>query len=199
MTLSIQFLTMAAMVLSGFYLGLIQDTYRRFTRYWQRRILLTYVMEICFWLTQSIILFYVLYRVNAGEIRLYIVIACLLGFSMYQVVAANFYKRLLEHLIRIFTAIYNFFAKVVQVLIITPIRWIIITLFLILLTIIKLFGKIIFFILKLIAAPFKWIGYGLYQLLPEKVKKNLHKIAGFYSRMKNICIKWANSLKFNRR
>ncbi|RDW16862.1 spore cortex biosynthesis protein YabQ [Oceanobacillus chungangensis] len=199
MTLSIQFMTMAAMVLSGFYLGLIQDTYRRFTRYWQRRIFLTYVMEICFWLTQSIILFYVLYRVNAGEIRFYIVIACLLGFSMYQVVAANLYKRLLEHVIRIFMSIYHFFARVVQVLIITPIRWIIITLLTILLMVLKLFGNIIFFILKILVAPFKWVGYALYQLLPEKVKKNLHKIAGFYSRMKNICIKWAKFLKINRR
>ncbi|RDW15313.1 spore cortex biosynthesis protein YabQ [Oceanobacillus arenosus] len=199
MTLSIQFLTMATMVLSGIYLGISQDTFRRFTQYWKNQTLLTYFMEICFWLTQAIILFYVLYRVNAGEIRFYIVMACLLGFSMYQVVAANLYKRLLEHVIRVIAGFYRFCAKVVQVLLITPIRWIIIMLLTILLFILRLVGKVLFFILKLLVMPFKWIGKALYQLLPKKVKKNLHKIAGFYSKMKNICIKWAKFFKFNRR
>ena len=79
MTLSIQFITMAAMVLSGIYLGVIRDTFQRFAIYWKGRKLLSYLLEIIFWILQTLVVFYVLFLVNAGEIRLYIILACLLG------------------------------------------------------------------------------------------------------------------------
>src|SRR5690625_1289933 len=89
MTLSTQFITMLAMTSGGFYLGVVLDTFRRFASSWKNRIIFSYVMETSFWLTQVIILFYVLFRVNGGELRLYIFLACLLGFTIYQVLAAK--------------------------------------------------------------------------------------------------------------
>ncbi|MBP2078521.1 spore cortex biosynthesis protein YabQ [Oceanobacillus polygoni] len=195
MSLSIQFLTMITMVLSGFYLGIVQETFRRLTYYWKRRVFLTYFLEISFWLTQTAIILYVLFRVNAGEIRVYVILACLLGFSIYQVLAKAAYKRLLEWIIRIVSAVYRFFRNLVHTLIISPISWIIRTLFRLVLWILMLIGTILLFILKVVITPFRWVGMGIYHLIPDGFKKNLHKLAGFYSTMKNICYKGYKKLE----
>lgn len=199
MTLSVQFLTLIAMVSSGFYLGIVQETFRRFTPYWKSSIFLTYLLEITFWLTQTGIIFYVLFRVNAGELRLYVFLACLLGFSMYQVFGKVVYKRILESIIRIATSIIRFLKNLIQGLIITPILWIIKLIIRITVSIITLIGTIIFFVLKLLLTPFAWILMGLYRLMPNNFKNFLHKLAGFYSTMKNILYKWLKYLKFKRR
>ncbi|MBP1970374.1 spore cortex biosynthesis protein YabQ [Virgibacillus natechei] len=199
MTLSIQFMTMIAMVLSGFYLGIIQETFRRFTLYWEKRVIFSYFMEVCFWLTQTVILFYVLFRLNGGEFRLYIVAAGLLGFAMYQVFAARIYKRILERIIRTTAAIYQFFARMVQAIIITPIQWIVKLLIRSVLVLAGLLGSILLFIGKLIIVPIKWVLQLIYRLLPEKVQNFIFKIAGFYSTMKNIYIKCVKYIKSKRR
>ncbi|WP_067729681.1 spore cortex biosynthesis protein YabQ [Oceanobacillus damuensis] len=199
MTLSVQFLTLIAMVSSGFYLGIIQETFRRFTPYWKNNIFLTYFLEISFWITQTAIIFYVLYRVNAGELRLYIFLACLLGFSIYQVFAKAIYRRILERFITILAAIYRFFRSLINGVIITPITWTIGLVIRLVLSLITLLITIVFSVLKGLFTPVKWIGKGIYHVLPNNLKKILHKIAGFYSTMKNICYKCVKYLKFKRR
>ncbi len=187
------------MVSSGFYLGIVQETFRRFTPYWKKSIFLTYLLEIIFWITQTGIIFYVLFRVNAGELRLYVFLACFLGFSMYQVFGKAVYKRLLESIIRIATSILRFFRNLIQGLIITPITWIIKFILRIIVFIITLVGSIVLFALKVILTPFRWILIGIYRLMPNNFKNISHKLAGFYSTIKNICYKWLKYLKFKRR
>ena len=199
MTLSVQFLTLIAMVSSGFYLGIINDTYRRFTPYWKEKIITKYLLEILFWSSQTVLLFYVLFRVNGGELRFYIFAACLLGFAFYQVAAAAIYKKILEQIIRIITAIYRFFARLVYALIFTPIKWAFLLLFTVVLWITKLIGTILLFAVKLLFAPIKWLARTIFHLLPKSFQKYLHKLAGFYSTMKNIVYKWMKYIKFKRR
>ncbi|WP_188456137.1 spore cortex biosynthesis protein YabQ [Virgibacillus oceani] len=199
MTLSVQFMTMIAMVLAGFYLGIIQDTYRRFTRHWKGKVFLTYFIEVLFWLSQTLILFYVLFRVNAGELRFYVFLACLLGFAAYQALAANLYKRLLERVIKIVLVCLRFIKKLVQMIIINPIKFVIQTLITVILFIGHVLVTILLFILKLLYTPLKWVFMTIYRFLPKKIQNFLHKLAGFYSTMKNICIKWLKYFKFKRR
>src|SRR5699024_12815245 len=129
MTLHVQFMSLISMVIGGFYLGMAIDTFRRFSTYWERNVFFKYLLEICFWLMQSLILFYVLFRVNDGEIRFYIFLSCLLGFATYQALAASIYKQLLEGVIRIVRSIYRFFKRLIEVLIIIPVKWLVTTLF----------------------------------------------------------------------
>lgn len=199
MTLSIQFLTMIAMILSGFYLGMARDTFRRFTPHWKGNIFLTYLMEICFWMTQALIVFYVLFRVNSGEIRFYIIIATALGFSMYQVFASTLYKRILERMIRIIFSIYQFIKRVIKVLIIQPIKWVIMVIITVVLAILNALQKVVFFILKLLFSPIRWLLNIIYSILPERFQKYLTDLAGFYSKIKNIISKWFDNFKSKRR
>lgn len=190
MNLDVQFLTMVSMVLGGFYLGMALDTFRRFTPHWKNNRFLIYFLEIVFWLTQALILFYILYRVNYGELRVYIFVAVCLGFAMYQALAATMYRRLLDVMIRIVVNIYRFITKVIYYLLVMPIKWLITMSITIILLIVRLLINMLQFAIKLIWTPIKWILLGIYRLLPQKVKKIVHKMAGFYSIMKNTLIRW---------
>ncbi len=195
MTLQVQFLTMISMIIGGFYLGIAHDSYLRFSPYWRQRVFLRYFFEITFWMIQTLLLFYILYRVNAGELRAYIFIACLLGFSIYKVIFASLYKKILEVIIRILLMLYRFCKKVFHIFIITPIRWVI---YLILL-VFQMIISILFFVIKLIFIPIIWIIKLVFRLLPEKLQKNIRKLMGVYSIMENTSMKWIKNILLKRR
>lgn len=199
MTLDMQFLTMLVMTLGGFYLGMARDTFRRFSLYWRGKLLTTYFMEICFWLTQTFILFYILFLVNGGELRVYIFLACLLGVSMYQVLVAAFYKNVLEGMIRFGTSVCRLIAKTVQAMLITPIGWVIQILIICLLSIWQFILSILLFIGKCIFYPCRWLLQLIYRLLPNRIQKILYKCAGIYSIIKNVYNRLVKYIQFKRR
>ncbi|MDY0410010.1 spore cortex biosynthesis protein YabQ [Virgibacillus soli] len=192
MTLHVQFATMIIMIVSGIYLGVIRDTYLRFFRYWQKNTVLTYLFEISFWLLQTFILYYILFLTNAGELRFYIFLACLLGFSMYKALFATFYKKLLERLIHIVTSIAIFIGKVIYYILVIPIKYLLQFIAAVVLFFVHALVTIITFSLKIIFTPVIWLGKLLYGLLPQKVQKYLYKIAGLYSKIENVYIRIKN-------
>lgn len=199
MTLNIQFFTMISMVLGGFYLGIMQDTFRRVSIHWKKKAIIAYFMEICFWLSQTMVLFYVLFRVNDGELRVYVFAACLLGFSAYQALAASHYKRLLERIIQMVNTVLRFAERLLQILIVTPVKFIIHLLMTMILFIVQICISILLFLAKVIFYPIRSLSLLFYRLLPKNIQKIMHKIAGFYSIMKNICIKCLKHIPFKRR
>lgn len=194
MTLTTQFVTMAVMFTSGVYLGAAQDTFRRFEVYWNKNMLFHYGMEISFWLLQTLILFYSLFRVNQGELRVYILLAILCGFAAYKSLFASVYRRLLERFIICLHAIYRFFYQLVQGIVIKPVIWLIQLVFAFFL----LIGRVLYFVLQLLFRiiywPLRLIGKGCWRLLPKKTKNYFVSLAGFYSRIENsISKRWKNS------
>lgn len=183
------------MMVGGFYLGIAHDTYLRFSPYWRKRIILRYLFEITYWMVQTLLLFYILYRVNAGELRLYIFIACILGLSIYKVLFASLYKKILEWVIRILLVTYHFCKRIFNVFVIVPIKGVIYVVSLIL----QLAFSILFFIIKLIMIPFGWLVKLAFSLFPEKVQKIIRKWIGFYSIITNTSIKWIKNILLKRR
>src|SRR5690625_3097491 len=118
MTLDVQFMIMISMILGGIYLGVALETFRRFSRAWEKNTILLYIMEICFWLIQSFVLFYILFRVNGGEIRVYVILAGCLGFAIYIALVASFYIRILDRFIIIVFFIYLLFISIFNCLLI---------------------------------------------------------------------------------
>jgi len=197
--LDIQFVTMLVMMLGGFYLGMALDTFRRFSPYWRRPLWLLFVMEAGFWLSQTAFLFYLLFRANHGELRVYIFVACLLGFAAYQALAKKLYKRILEHLIRAVAALIRFVRRVIEILLITPIKGLFTIVIAILLFLIQAVLTVLQFLLKVILLPFKWIFAIVWRLLPKSAKNFVHKIANLYSTIKARCIKCLKWFRFKRR
>src|SRR5690625_2178939 len=174
------------MILGGIYLGMALETFRRLSPAWKHNKVLTYCLEISFWLMQTIILFYILYLANKGEMRFYVFIAGLLGFSIYQAIVATFYRKVLEFTIGLSLKLLFFCKKTIQILMIIPIMWLI-NLFL---SIINFILLLVFKIVKIILIPVQWLSKLIYSLLPKKIKQLINKTPQFYSIIKYTCIKW---------
>ena len=99
MTLSTQFITIIAMVVSGVYLGASYHTFKRLERLWTSSILWKYVLEILFWLIQAAILYFILFFVNEGILRFYIFLAVLCGYAMFKSLFEQAFGLVVETLI----------------------------------------------------------------------------------------------------
>lgn len=195
MTLNVQFITMVSMVIGGFYLGIAHDTYERFSNLWRNRRILAYVLAITFWLSQAVILFVLLYRANYGELRVYVFLACLLGLSIYQVFAANLYRKMLEGFLTILRYILTTLLTIFTVIVIRPLQ----LLFRLLFAILKMIGHVFLSLIIFLLLPFKIMVKLLYRLLPKKIKKIFDKKSSFYSIIENIYNKFHKLISFIRR
>lgn len=172
MTLHMQFITMGTMILAGVYVGIALETFRRFKIYLQKSHLLVAGLEICFWITQTGIVFYLLYKVNDGALRLYVFLACILGFSIYQVVFKNIYKQILEIVI-----------KVVYVSLIRPVMWILRAIYMTITFTCKQLIRLLLFSLKVLVFPFKIIFLAVGKIIPKRICTKVTQIYSFCSTM----------------
>lgn len=206
MTLSTQFMTMLAMIGMGIFFGAGLDTYNRFLKRRKRKSWLVFINDVLFWILQSLFIFFVLFRVNQGELRFYIFIALLCGFASYQSVFKGIYLKWLETLIFFVLSLFRFFVKIVHLLIYKPIYFFITTIFELilmigksLLVLFKWIIKTIWFVIKVLIMPIKWILLLIWKLSPKTIKKLVEKIynklAGKYKIIKNIIIHWISKWK----
>lgn len=206
MTLSTQFLTMLSMIGMGTLFGAMFDTYQRFLKRPKRRSWIVFFNDLLFWITQALIIFYVLFLVNNGELRFYIFIALLCGFAAYQSLMKGLYLRLLEITIHTVVSVYQFIRKSFMVLIYKPIIGIIqllISLIILLgrglFTLVKFVLKVLLFIFKVIFVPIHKIIIILWKLLPKGLKKYVEKLynktAGILMVIKNYYIQMLEKWK----
>lgn len=209
MTLSTQFYTMIAMICMGGWLGAALDTYGRFLKRSKRAHFVVFVNDVLFWIFQGLVVFYMLFIVNQGELRFYVFVAILCGYAAYQSLLKRIYLQILERAIQIAISMYQFFIKAMNLLIIKPIKMLIqlvIAIILGLLNFLLIIGKfllkVLLFLLKICYTPFKWIGILLWRMVPTSIKKfveNIYtKCAGFLKKaenMKHILQKWWKKIR----
>ena len=199
MTLTTQFYTLLAMIGMGSFYGAALDTYNRFLKRSQRKRWIVFIHDVLFWVIQGLLIFYVLFLVNEGEFRFYLFLALLCGFSAYQALFRNLYCHSLEISIKIVINVYEFCIKSFQILIFTPIKWVIVTAFSfliwclkVLLTLCKWIGKVLFLTLLVILKPFQWIFKKMWGILPSGITK---KVGKFYNKGTGILINCKNVIK----
>lgn len=206
MTLSTQFMTMLAMIGMGTFFGAALDTYNRFLQRRKRKSWLVFINDILFWLFQGLLIFFILFHVNQGELRFYIFLALLCGFAAYQSLLKQLYLKCLEKLISIAISVFRFFVRLVHLLVYKPIQ----ILISVLVGTIMMMGKGLFVLLKgsircilsiirLLWIPIMWILLLFWKLLPKGLKKFVeklyNKLAGNFKIIKNTIIKWIRSWK----
>lgn len=200
MTLSTQFLTMLSMIMMGSLFGVMFDTYQRFLDRPNRKSWIVFLNDLLFWVIQALIIFYILFLVNNGELRFYIFVALLCGFAAYQSLFKGIYLRLLEFIIKTVIAIYNFMRRTFQLLIYKPVLGLIqlVISIIILLgrglySLVKFVLKILWGVLKVIWVPIEKIVLLLWKLLPKTIKKSVEKLynkmAGIFMEIKNYLLK----------
>lgn len=201
MTLSTQFITMASMIGMGALFGILLDTYQRFLKRSKRKHWLVFLNDVLFWIIQAFLIFYVLFLVNKGEFRFYILLALVCGFAAYQSLLKGMYLRLLEMLIHLVVSAVNLFNKTVRMLVFKPVVGLFhLVIFIILFlgrglfTLVKFVFKILLFSIKVILKPVGKILLLFWKLFPTGVKKNVetfyNKLAGNLLKIKNYSIRW---------
>lgn len=189
MTLTVQFYTILSMILMGIFVGVAVDTYGRFMHPSRWSILL-FLSDILFWIVQGLLIFFVLLKVNEGEIRFYIFVALLCGFAMYRALFQTFYNYFLTVLIRLIRTVIQFTLNVTRTIVVKPIQ-----------TFIRLFIQLFaflgsmllaffLFVFRIIVTLLKWIGRLIWSITPEYLKNQLKRLAGFMKIMQNKIKKW---------
>jgi spore cortex biosynthesis protein YabQ len=196
MTLTTQFYTMLSMIGMGALFGATLDTYNRFLNRSHRKRWLVFINDLLFWIFQALAIFYILFSVNFGELRFYIFIALLCGFAGYQALLKQGFLHFLEKLILFFISLYNFLVTMVKKLLYSPIKWLVVLLITLVLSIakgllnavtflLKMVYSIIKWTIKLVLSPVWWIAKGIWNLLPnhltKRVEKLYNKMAGIYT------------------
>jgi spore cortex biosynthesis protein YabQ len=200
MTLSTQFLTMLSMIGMGSLFGVMFDTYQRFLNRPNRKSWIVFLNDLLFWVIQALIIFYILFLVNNGELRFYIFVALLCGFAAYQSLFKVIYLRLLEFIISTVISVYRFMRRAFQLLIYKPVLGLIqlvISIIILLgrglLSLVKFVLKILWVVLKVIWVPIEKIMLLLWKLLPKTIKKIVEKLynkmAGIFMEIKNYLLK----------
>lgn len=203
MTLSVQFLTLITMVVSGTVFGAVLDTYNYFLDRKNRKRWLVFIHDILFWIVQGLLIFYVLFRVNNGEVRFYIFVSLLCGFSAYQALFKNLYMKLLEMVIKTCLWTWGVITRVFQLLIISPImlliqftKFVLILVQKVLLALLKVTIRLLKWIIRIIMSPIVWIFRTLWELLPKRIKNKVDKyyntFAGFIEKNKKLITKVFN-------
>ncbi|WP_033826385.1 spore cortex biosynthesis protein YabQ [Bacillus andreraoultii] len=177
MSLTVQFYTMIAMIGMGSYFGAALDTYSRLFNRSKRNVYIRAINDILFWILQVLLIFYVLYLVNNGEIRFYIFLALLCGFAFYQSLLKNIYTRLLEQIIHVTIRTYRFGVNLFSNLLVKPIVMlltfllsVVVLIGKLLLRIILIIWKIIYTIYKIIMKPFRYLGKYIWKAVPKSVR-----------------------------
>ncbi|MCT8136380.1 spore cortex biosynthesis protein YabQ [Anaerobacillus sp. CMMVII] len=190
MSLTVQLQTMLAMVAMGGWIGMAIDTYSRLIRgrSWNKWI--TVINDGLFWILQGLLVFYVLLQINEGEMRFYILVALLCGYSCYRALLFRIYLKMLEAVIQGVIRTYRFLKAALFMLVINPIKELLKFLYKLCMMIVSFSITVIFFLLKIIYTPFVWIGRLIWRLVPkEKLKKFYNKL-GFYKKVKNYIKRW---------
>lgn len=182
MTLHVQLMTMLTMIAGGVYIGFAFETYRRLTHRLRKNLLLLYVLELGFWFIQTAVLFYILFKVNEGELRIYVFLACLLGYSMYIVIFQKGYQKVLEGSIRLVKAFFKQVFAVVQTMFIQPVWALLSFLF-------KVVNGVIISIIRLLSYPFRWLLQCVKWLLPDIFLKKASQMYIICSTMVNKHLK----------
>ncbi|MEH7248564.1 spore cortex biosynthesis protein YabQ [Neobacillus niacini] len=183
MTLSTQFLTMLSMIGMGSLFGVMFDTYQRFLDRPNRKSWIVFFNDLLFWVIQALIIFYILFLVNNGELRFYIFIALLCGFAAYQSLIKGLYLKFLEMMINTIIAIYRFMRRTFHLIIYKPVLGLfqlVTSSFILLgrglLSLVQFVLKVFLFIVKVIWTPIKTIILILWKLLPKGIKKTVEKL-----------------------
>ncbi|MBS4210812.1 spore cortex biosynthesis protein YabQ [Bacillus sp. FJAT-50079] len=197
MSLSVQFYTMLAMIAMGSFFGATLDTYQRFLKRGERKKIIVFINDILFWLVQGLIVFYVLFLVNYGELRFYLAVALLCGFAAYNALIKSTYLRLLEWMISFVQASARFIYRLFLLIIYKPIKGLIILLisivlfiYRLLLGVVKVIGKVLLWLVKIIFYPIFLIGKGIWKLVPKRAKRYIefiyHWLTRYYTIVKRV-------------
>ena len=115
---------MLSMLAMGACLGASLDTYGKLTYQPRSFSWVVAIRDFLFWCVHALLIFYVLYQSNMGELRFYVFAALLCGYATYRALLQSVFNYLLDRLIALVVGIIRFIKKSLYYMFIKPIKWI---------------------------------------------------------------------------
>ncbi|MDQ1910937.1 spore cortex biosynthesis protein YabQ [Paenibacillus sp. GD4] len=123
MTLDVQFLTLGSMFSGGLVLGTLYDLYRVLAGQLKVPLWLKAPLDLLYWMIGTVVVFYLLYESNQGEVRPFVFLAIGIGICFYFGLLSRIIIRIFLWLIRAVISTYRFILRMIDLLIVTPIVW----------------------------------------------------------------------------
>ena len=205
MSLDTQFVTLLSMIAMGLSFGAAFDTYNRFLKRAKRPLWIVFINDVLFWCMQALLIFFVLFKANAGEWRFYIVLALLCGYSAYQALFKGLYKKLLEMMIQLVLRTIHFFVRLGDMLLLKPVKGLVMLVVRMVLFFLKLVIKLanglfmlammilkaLLSIVRVVCWPVTRLALFLWKIMPELIRKPCEK---FFSKLAGIIIGMKNNI-----
>src|SRR5690625_1932616 len=121
MHVGMHFNTLITMIASGVLVSMMFETYKLLFR--PKTLSGKMIVDTLFMLTQSCLVYYLLFITNGGVIRFYIFLAVLLGVSIYFALLQSFFIKFLMWLIGVINEVYRFLKRSVIALLYIPLFW----------------------------------------------------------------------------
>jgi len=118
--LDVQFLTMAAMIGCGAALGLLFDGYRVVWGELRLPRRLYAPFDLLYWALATAAVYRVLYLANGGEVRLYVLLALLLGVSAYFALLSGLSLRIMRRIVLLVKTLFRFLRRLAVILVVRP-------------------------------------------------------------------------------
>lgn len=136
-------------ILNGLLIGILFDIFRILRKCFKTPDFITYIQDIIFWILSGLSLLYSIFKFNNGELRLFIFLGVILGIMLYMLIFSRLF-------IQTSVASITIIKKIINMVIITPIKYILLLLRriiynpirFIITKIVKLFRKILQFFKK---------------------------------------------------
>lgn len=161
MSLQVQFITMGYMFGSGLILGVLYDVYRVVSMRVRLPRWTIPLIDFAYWIAATVIVFYLLYYSNLGQVRVFIYLAVFSGISFYFALLSMMICKLLQGIANILVWLYRLIVRIMTVLVVRPavmlyriLVRILVVLFGLLIAIIVFIGKIVLQLLY----PLRWLG-----------------------------------------
>ncbi|WP_285855835.1 spore cortex biosynthesis protein YabQ [Paenibacillus camelliae] len=120
MSLTIQWLTLGAMIMSGIGMGILFDGYRVVSSEFKFPRWTLSCLDIAYWIASAILVFRMLYVSNYGEVRAYVFIGLAVGAILYYWLFSSFTTTLTKWLIQAIKWLISGIIRMFQLLIVKP-------------------------------------------------------------------------------
>lgn len=161
MTAYEQMIVLLIFICLGILIGCSLETFRHIGRHYRRNVFIVYTLETLFWISQTAILFFIVWKLYNGNFRIYFILAIICGLQLYNLFVKKFYLPFMHSVLKGLSVLYHAFYALVKGLFYWPIYVTMV---------------VILFACRVILFPFKLLFYWIISLLPKKVYKNISQI-----------------------
>lgn len=166
MSLTMQYLTVLAMSVSGALIGAVYDVYRTILKEWKYLRWMSSILDFAFWIFALILVIWMLQWANNGDIRLYVFLLLLIGLGLYRLLLRKLVIGSTVRLVLAITFALKMIYRLFLLLVVTPLLWVL----QLVMGILRMFDRLAEVLEKVILWPFKpllntiaWIGRQLYR------------------------------------